>query len=172
MIFSRLHFSSELTSCRHWWLAWGKFKCYVICLMSFRSWNTDWVIHEAWDVHSCLFLLKTSSKVERLKLLALALRAAVWTEVFIQRSVTLSKSAKTAFIVEFPWKKNYNLKDDTLFLSNIKLEVSNEIPLMHWLKQCCICSAHMRTEPYHYTPYILYFKISLIDKYIDIIYYI
>ncbi len=79
MLLSRLHFSSELTSCGHWWLVWGK-------------WNVTWHfistqlkphclsavetliegLHEAWDVQSCLFTLKlVVQKTEWLRSLAL-----------------------------------------------------------------------------------------------------
>ncbi len=92
MLFSRLHFSSELTSCRHWWLAWGKWNALwhfvykPVLLTSFHAWNTDCAITCGLRCSFSLFCVKTSSKRKGWSR-SLALRAAVWTEAFIQRSV-------------------------------------------------------------------------------------
>ncbi len=58
MLLSRLHFSSELTNCGHWWPAEVNEmlrdisfpRCFVETLIE--------RLHEAWDVQSCLFALK------------------------------------------------------------------------------------------------------------------
>ncbi len=36
------------------------------------------------------------------------------------------------------------------------MEVSNEVSLVQWLKQCCICLVHMRTELKSCTEFVLY----------------
>ncbi len=37
------------------------------------------------------------------------------------------------------------LERTVCFLS--KQDDSNDVPLVQWLKQCCICAVHMRSEP-------------------------
>ncbi len=59
-------------------------------------------LHEAWDIHSYLFNVKTSSKEEGM----IAVSAAVWTEdLYTAICRATSKSGKTAFIVWISWKK-------------------------------------------------------------------
>ncbi len=103
-----------------------------------------------WDVHSCLFHVKTRSKEEGMITLTHALQCCLnWGVSTVICSATMT--VKTAFIIWISWKNGHNLKDETLFLIKsilkyiyIKLEVSNEVP-HSWsgLKQFCICPVHM-----------------------------
>ncbi len=62
---------------------------------------TEW-LHEAWDVHLCLFHIKTTSKEEGMIALT---HTANWTEAFIQRSVSPHESVpKRHLLFEFPDK--------------------------------------------------------------------
>ncbi len=94
MLLSRLDFSSELTSCGHWWLAWGK--CYETFYSAFET-LIEW-LHDASDVHSCLFGATTSSKEDEM---------IVWTEVFIQRSVTPQQHLLFEFPEKIEWFDRY-----------------------------------------------------------------
>ncbi len=114
-----LHFSNELTSCGHWWLAWGKLNATWHLVYKLFYWavvETDWAITEAWDVHSCLFDITTSRKEEGMIALTCALCSCSNWGIYTAICGTTSKSVKMAFIVWISWINGHNLKNETLFL--------------------------------------------------------
>ncbi len=67
---------------------------------SFRCWNTNWAI--TWDVHSCLFRVKTSNKEEGMITLT---RAPCCHQKYIQQSITpCQRAPKQHLLSEFPEK--------------------------------------------------------------------
>ncbi len=132
MLLSKLNFYSELKSCGHWWLAWGKLNATWNFVYKLFYWHLSAVktlikwLHDTWDVHSCLFHFKLVVKRKGWSR-SLALRTAIWTEAFIQHSVSLHQRAPKLFIVWISWTNWHNLKDETLFL--IKKKQYNEVPL-------------------------------------------
>ncbi len=160
MLLSKLNFYSELKSCGHWWLAWGKLNATWNFVYKLFYWHLSAVktlikwLHDTWDVHSCLFHFKLVVKRKGWSR-SLALRTAIWIEAFIQHSVSLHQRAPKRYLLfEFPEQMDIIWKMRLYFLSKETIQWSST--------QCCICSVHMRTEPkdctenfwckYHYTP--------------------
>ncbi len=102
-----------------------------------------------WDVHSCLFHVKTRSKEEGMITLTHALQCCLnWGVSTVICSATMT--VKTAFIIWISWKNGHNLKDETLFLIKSILKYIYKTgsfqwssTLMKWLKQFCICPVHV-----------------------------
>ncbi len=134
MLFSRLNFSSELTSCGHWGKWNATFYFHAVLLMSFCGWNTDWAI--TWGMRcSVMFIrVKTSSTEEGMitfthALLCTSLRCIYgsdtgtgadrgrssqclcWVSEAAPRGVytaichATSKTVKTPFVIWISWKK-------------------------------------------------------------------
>ncbi len=137
-LFSRLHFSSELTSCRHWRLAWGNWNAMWHFVYKLFYWRlsvveamTEW-LHEAWDVHLCLFHFKTS-KEEGMIVLT---RASIWTEAFIQWSVSPHERApKRHLLFEFPDKMDRIWKMRLCFLSKVTIYKTGSF---QWSSTCAV----------------------------------
>ncbi len=131
-----LSFSSELTSCGHWWLAEVNEMLREIlfprCFVGiFRGWNTNWAI--TWGMRcsvmficakrkewSCSLSLCVTAQTRELELIADALiNACVWfipahfwtvpkalQGVYTAICRAISKTIKMAIIVLISWKKN------------------------------------------------------------------
>ncbi len=77
-------------------------------------------LHEVWDDHSCLFLVKTSSKEEGMSVFHAP--HCRWTEAFIQRSVVPNQRApKRHSLFEFPEENGHNRKMRLCFLSKVTI---------------------------------------------------
>ncbi len=109
MLFSRLNFSSKLTSCGHWWLVWGKLN--ATRHLVFWRFSVDETLveqlHETWDVHSCLFHIITSGKEEAMTTFTHAPRCRLNWRVYTAICHATLKSVKT--------------KDENLFLSKVTI---------------------------------------------------
>ncbi len=61
MLFSRLNFSSELTSCGHWGKWNATFYFHAVLLMSFHGWNTDWAI--TWGMRCSVMFIRVKTSI-------------------------------------------------------------------------------------------------------------
>ncbi len=138
ILFSRLHFSSELMRCGHWWLARGKLNATWHFVYKLIEW-----LHEAWDVHSCFFHVKTSSKEEGM----IALRAGIWG--VYKRSVSPhQRASKHIYCLNFLKKMDIIWKMRLCFLSKVMLylfdthayRTERPIPKIFSMNTCTITS--------------------------------
>ncbi len=117
MLFSRLNFSSKLTSCGHWWLVWGKLN--ATRHLVFWRFSVDETLveqlHETWDVHSCLFHIITSGKEEAMITFTHALRCCLNWRVYTAIFHATLKSVKT--------------EDENLFLSKVTIYKTGNVQL-------------------------------------------
>ncbi len=87
--------------------------CFIDIFPWLKQWLGDYMRHDMF-IH-VYFSLKVVVKRKRW-LRSLVLRAAVWTEAFIQLSVAPHQRVPKLYLLfEFPEKKFDNLKDETLF---------------------------------------------------------
>ncbi len=115
MFFSRLHFSSELTSCEHWWLAWGK-------------WNATWhFVYKLFDVfpqlkHRLSDYVRHEMFIHVYFVLKLLVKRKGWTEAFIQRYFTPhQRASKRHLLFEFHEKSDIIWKMRLCFLSKVTI---------------------------------------------------
>ncbi len=133
MLFSRLHFSSELASCRHWWLAWGKWNALWHFVYKLFYWHLSVVetqiaqLRVAWDVNVCLFCVKTSIKEEGSITFTRSPRCRFNYCVFTAICLATLQSIKTAFIVWIFWKKWTIWNMRLCFLSKVTVKTRFEM---------------------------------------------
>ncbi len=107
----------------------------------------EW-LHEAWNVHSCLFHIKTSKEEGTIVLTRATCCSLNWG-VYTVICWASSKSVKTTIIVWISWKKDIIWKMRLCFLSKV---ITYKTVRFQWnftravVQHSCIYSVHMRNK--------------------------